>query len=197
MSKINEMAISAVTSPRRNRADLEVDVRPRLDSFSASLPLTLADCSTGITPKSSPVNNVTPKAKPRTGALIGRASTFGILKLATPLGKMASRKRLDHKARTVPSAPPRNENRRLSIKNCCRRRNRPAPMATRTEISTRLFAARASKRLAIFTHAMNSTSTTAPDKASSGVRISPTSCCRTGSIHVSLPASVSGCCAAM
>jgi hypothetical protein len=160
---------------RRKRAERELTVRPRPASLSASLPLTSADCKTGIAPNSSAVTSVVPSANHRTGASIGIASTLGILRFATPLGKIASRKCVHHTARSTPNPPPSSEKRKPSLRNCCRRRHRLPPSAIRTETSVRRLAARASNKPAMFTHAMNKTSATAPDSASSGPRMSPAS----------------------
>ena len=64
----------------------------------------------------------------------------------------------DQNASTDPNAPPINESRRLSVNNWRTRRHRLAPMDSRNAISLCLTEARASRRLATFAHATNSTS---------------------------------------
>src|SRR5438034_8852551 len=82
----------------------------------------------------------------------------------------------DPNASTDPSAPPVKERRRLSVNNCRTRRPRPAPMDSRSAISLWRTEARASRRLATFAQAINSTSPKAPKiTEATGIRSSRSS----------------------
>ena len=62
----------------------------------------------------------------------------------------------------MPSRPPSRPMTRLSVRNCRRRRRRPAPKAARTATSRCRTVARASRRFATFEQAIRSTQITAP-----------------------------------
>ena len=70
-----------------------------------------------------------------------------------------------------PATPPHAASTALSLRNCVARRDRPAPSAWRIATSRSRAAARANSRFAIFTQAINSTSSTAPSSTQS-VRLS-------------------------
>ena len=66
--------------------------------------------------------------------------------------------RLPQIATTTLNAPAATDNSALSVSSWRQRRQRPAPIDIRTAISLRRAAARASSRVATFTHAISSTS---------------------------------------
>ena len=69
-----------------------------------------------------------------------------------------------------PAIPPAKASRMLSVKSCCNKRLRLAPIARRTAISLPRTEARASSRLATFTQAISRTRPTIPMRSRSGMR---------------------------
>jgi len=116
-SSTSDKANSAVTRPRRVD-DCEGETKPRPDSRRASFASARAACSAGSAPNSKAVSNVAPIENQSTGALIGIASIFGMLTLATALGKIANRNCADKLAKPMPNNPPIREISRLSHRNC-------------------------------------------------------------------------------
>ena len=98
----------------------------------------------------------------------------------SPAGANLTMARTIHHASGAASRPPAAASSRLSA-NCARaRRPTPAPSAARTARSVRRAAPRISSRLATFTLAMSRTSSTAPNRARTVGRVSPTTMASNG-----------------
>src|SRR5581483_9146601 len=110
-------------------------------------------------------------------------------------GPSASSASTPHAASNTPQTPPATASSRLSVSNCRMTRQRPAPSATRTAISRRRTAPRASSRPATLTHATASTQPTAPSSTKSGRRKSPVSSRMAGMTRAPVYLLVSGYCA--
>ncbi len=110
----------------------------------------------------------TPSVKTRTVASTPISPARG-----SSLAPAAAIARTATKPSTMPSAPPNSARVRLSVSSCLAMRPRPAPSAARTESSCWRPVARASSRLAMFTHAMSRSIDTAAISTTSGRRTSP------------------------
>ena len=162
MSRTNERLTCATTRKLRKRERR----KPAIDdsSFNAGTSCGFDDCSAGMRLKRIPVAIESSSAKPRTRQSVRRSKSK-----VTSLGRrMPLTALLIAEARNTPAAPPPSEMRRLSVSSCLTSRCRLAPTASRTAISRRRAVARASSRLARFTHASKSTS--APTAASTPVK---------------------------
>ena len=85
----------------------------------------------------------------------------------------ASNQRTPATARPKPATPAMHASMTLSTRSCRTTRQRPAPSATRTEISCERWADRANRRFATFAQAISSTKATAPWSERKTSRISP------------------------
>ena len=162
MSRTNERLTCATTSKLRKRERRN----PPIDdsSFNAGTSCGFDDCNAGMRLKSTPVAIERNSAKVSTRQSVRRSKSK-----VTSLGKRMPRTALlIAAARNTPAAPPLSEMRRLSVSSCLTSRCWLAPTARRTAISRRRSVARASSRLARFTHASKITS--APTPASTPVK---------------------------
>src|SRR5437763_8623184 len=147
ISRTNERLTCATTRKLRKRERR----KPAIDdsSFNAGTSCGFDDCNAGMRLKRIPVAIESSSAKVSTRQSVRRSKSK-----VTSLGKRMPRTALlIAAARNTPAAPPLTEMRRLSVSSCLTTRCRLAPTARRTAISRRRSVARASSRLARFTHA--------------------------------------------
>ena len=83
------------------------------------------------------------------------------------IGIAANNRSIPHSASTNPSAPPIEPSSKLSVRSCRQILFRLAPSAARIASSFWRAVARASNRLATFTHAINNTNATTPSRINS------------------------------
>ena len=129
---------------------------PRPCSFSASFGSTRVARNAGTVPNRITVPIATAAVKPSTRQSSER-SRKTVLRLVE---SWRTSRALPHMAKASPSEAPIADSTRLSDRNWRASRQRDAPSATRTLSSWRRAVARASSRLAMFAHAMSSTSPT-------------------------------------
>ncbi|HOK45708.1 MAG TPA: hypothetical protein PLK67_07245, partial [Bryobacteraceae bacterium] len=139
----------------------------RVPSRSASLGLTRQPSTAGTSPNSTPVSSETSSVKPSTVRSMLRPPA------AIEAGTRRTNPEKLHHASRTPSAPPAAASNTLSVRSCTIMSRREAPSAARSAISFFRSAARASSRLATFTHAISSTTQTAPSSIAMVRRESP------------------------
>ena len=152
------------------------DATPLLPLFIAALTSVRRARNAGSTPTASPVAIVTPSENSSTCVSRPGVNAIGIAVDVT-LPSASTPKY----ATTTPARPPRRASIRFSVSACRTSRPPLAPSAARTAISCWRWPAiscwrwqlRASSRLATLTHAISSTSETAPSRISIGVRAMP------------------------
>ena len=164
-SKTSASAISDNTRAQRRASWRPVKVRPAWPSDSRS-PLRVA-WKAGARPNTIPVINEMPNVNASTQPSIRIISMRAIF----PAGAKAIKAGTPQTASKTPDAPPARATSALSVSNCRISRQRPAPRAARTAISSCLPDARARSRLATFAHAISSTNPTAPAKITSDARM--------------------------
>ena len=150
---------------------------PRALSCKAWLSLTCDDVSTVIVPKATPVTTEIASVKSIPMVLTPIAPP---LIPSTAVGNSITASFVAHQARREPMIPAAQVSNRLSVRNCSKRRLRPAPKALRMEISLRRETALAKSRFPTLRQAMSSTKPTAPKSANTASRESPRSCRRKG-----------------
>ncbi len=123
----------------------------------------------GATPKKNAVRSVAPVVKSSTDESMWTPSARG-RRASSPEGSSWT----PHMATSMPRSPPHDASTRLSTANCRARRARPAPSATRIDISRCRTVVRASMRFATLAHAISRSRPTAPRRSRSELRRSPT-----------------------
>jgi hypothetical protein len=147
--------------PRRSRAGPALVAR--LLSLRTAFGATPLARSAGSNPKRIAVKLVTAAVNPSTRW----SSPMSSATVAFAVERNCTSSRLPHHANSTPSAPPSPASSRLSVSNWRTRRDRPAPIARRTDSSRCRAAARASSRLATLAHAISSTSPTTAESSQS------------------------------
>ncbi len=172
-------AISAITSRFRPVNSL---APPTLDGFTPPLfrlPATpvLEFCSAGARPNTTPVSSATAavnRSAFRSSRIDVRPSTVRPPMRrpnAVPLaGLITLSARTPTNAIPSPAAALAADSSTLSVSSCRTSRARLAPTARRMAISRLRTVPRANSRLAMFTHAINSTKLTAPNSTRTAVR---------------------------
>ena len=102
-------------------------------------------------------------------------------------GRMPMLARVPHAASNTPRTPPVTANRMLSVRSCRTTRPRLAPRAARIANSRVRPVERASRRLAMLTHAISRTKPTAPSKTQRRGATSPTMSCLSGTRRFRCP----------
>ena len=167
-SSVIDSAIWAVASVVRNRwAERAPDGWPAWP-LSVETRSGRVLCSAGNSPNRMPVPIVRAPAKSSTFM----STAEGIVAAASS-GSTEAMKSIVQRATSRPAAPPSTASRHDSTSSCEMSCSRLAPSDSRIAISLARAAARASSRLAMFAHAMISTSAVTPSRSSSGVRASP------------------------
>ena len=138
----------------------------------------------GASPKRRPLNRETASAN----SIACHSSCISSARGKLP-GQNSTNGRTPMAASKTPSAPPKSPNTLLSVRHWRTRRPRLAPSATRMAISRSRETARASNRLATFTHAISNAKLTAPINSHSVDLTSPTFG-RSGSATKLRPASI-------
>ena len=156
-NSMSDKATSATTSRLRVRRPRAPPVEPRPPSLSDCVRSGFEACSAGSKPNTTAVMSDTATTNARTPPSMPASASRGTLLEAVVL-----KPAIPQSASNSPSAPPAIDNRKLSVSNWRINRIRPAPSAVRIAISRSRVAARASKRLAMFTQAINRTKPTAP-----------------------------------
>ena len=157
------IATSATTSAPRSRLETGTsDPRPL---FKGSASDARDPCNAGTSPNAMPVRIASAPVKASTRQSIRTSESRGV-----SAGSVDCNSRRPCVARAMPSAPPRDASRTLSVSSCRMMRRRPAPSAERTAISRERPADRARVRLATFAHAISSTRATALSSISSRSR---------------------------
>ncbi len=157
-------------------------------SFSESCRETSVARSAGTSPKNTPDRIETAEVNNSTGAF--SANPFPAICVGTRFSNT-----LQHTRPTSrPPNPPPNESNRLSVSSCVLICARLAPNATRTAISRRLPAARASRRFARFEQAISRTSTAAICNTHNPIAASPANSSRIGTTAAPMFMLVSGYC---
>ena len=175
-SNTSASATSTTTNTARVRFPRAAD--PLLPpSLRESVRLVPDAVSAGTTPKIKPQTTDAPNVNASTVASMPTSSRRWIGKRSATTARRNPR---PHHASSSPPNPPASERTRLSASNWRTSRPRPAPSAARTASSRWRAVARASRRLATFAQAMRSTKATAPASTKSAGRMSPVSCCRSG-----------------
>ena len=123
---------------------------PVRDSLSAGTTSARVDWSAGASPNSTPVNSESAAATASTCQF----NSARKVKLSRPFASSSVRNRMPQTANATPSMPPSAASSTLSVRSWRMIRNRPAPRLSRSAISRLRAAARASRRLAMFAHAM-------------------------------------------
>ena len=124
----------------------------------------------------APVQKADRCQRNRRAQIAGRANPAGPLRRAANCPATTSRTDGSQAPPAIlPSTPPQSPSTALSVRHWRINRPRPAPSATRTASSRSRETARASSKLATFTHAISSTRLTAPNSNHSVDRTSSTS----------------------
>ena len=163
LKRITESATCTTTSPWPKR------LHPRVSA--AAPPISRSDddgaetkaCQAGTSPNSKPVITAAPAAKSSTctSRWTGICSGCGMWIGDRPDAMIFTNACAPKYANDTPHTPPAVERSSDSVSTCRAIRNRPAPNATRTAISRRRAAPRASNMLATLMHASSSSTTTA------------------------------------
>ncbi len=162
-----ESAICAVASDVRNRAAARAPDGWPLWPFSVDTRSGRVLCSAGKRPKSSPVaiERIAAKAS-------AVPSSSNAMFCVVSSGSSDARKVSVHCATTSPATPPSAASSIDSVRSWRTTWPRLAPIDSRTAISVDRFAARASRRLAMFAHAISRTTPVTASSSSSGGRAS-------------------------
>ena len=152
----NESATCDVTIQRPGRECERDSGASACVPFMAEARDTRVERKAGRTPNSNPVSTATlaVKARMRMSIVNWRKTGLRVVEIRR------TRRVHPHRARRTPSAAPESESRTHSVRSWRISREREAPIASRTAISFRRAAARASIRLATFAQAMSNTSPT-------------------------------------
>ena len=139
----------------------------------------------GMTPNATAVTTVVTRANPSTTGLNPTSSRRGT---ASPPRRWSTRTPI--RATASPISPPRPARNRLSTRSWRKSRVLPAPSAERVANSWTRPVARASTRLATFTHATRSTSPTAINSRRKGPRAGATRSSCSGVASIALKRAV-------
>ena len=169
VSSVSASATSATTSDRRSACPCLSVVPPRPLSFSITWRSPRELCSAGTSPKRTPVTSATVAVNSTTVPSMRQIRRrAGCSPDSAPPARGCWRPPGTVRARRPPTASIR-----LSTSSPRTSTPRSAPSAVRIATSFCRDAARASSRFATFTHAMSSTSPTAPSSTSSAGRMFP------------------------
>ena len=136
-----------------------------------------------------PVRTATAKVNPSTAGTMRTSATRG-----KESGAAATKVEVPQSASNTPRAPPKNDSKTLSVRNCRNSLARDAPTASRMASSRVRADPFASKRFATLLQAMRSNRPTAASRISKGSRTSPTTHSRMGTRLAQFFALVSGNC---
>ena len=186
-SRINASAIWAVTSTAR--ASIQRVPLYAFPFFSASTGRSIDACAAGSSDTSMAVSSATPpvntiviasrpiidapmRVNPDAPAILGVPGATAERKNTSGSGMTAAAAPSSANATNSPPAAPSADNTTPSARNCRMMRPRLAPIATRTATSRRRAIALAATRFVRFTHAISSTTPTAPSSTSAARRTS-------------------------
>ncbi len=178
-SSTTAKAISEITKPLCRRRELPVTVRAPARSVCSSW--RAGARRAGASPKRRPHRSEAASANKSTCQSSCTSSARGKLP-----GQNFTNGRIPTAANKMPSMPPESPKTALSVRHWRINRPRPAPSATRIASSRSRETARASSKLATFTHAINSTRLTAPSSNHRVDRTFPTSGCSGSTTKVRL-----------